>query len=159
MIHFYETYECKIDEKGRLKLPSSLIKLLQSSDSKNFVIKRSVFQECLEVYPLQPWQRLMEKINGLNRFIKKNADFIRMFTAGVKNTELDASDRLLIPKDLKQFASLHKEIVISGAGELFEIWDKAAYENAIAINEADFGKLTEEVMGGLTEGEDNLEIR
>ena len=48
---------------------------------------------------------------------------------------------------MKQFANLNKEIVISGAGELFEIWDKDAYEKVIATNEADFGKLTEEVMG------------
>ena len=149
MIHFYETYECKIDDKGRIKLPSSLVKLLQSSEDKNFVIKRAVFQNCLEVYPMQPWEKLMKKINGLNRFVKKNADFIRMFTAGVKNVELDSSERILIPKDLKQFASLHKEIVISGAGELFEIWDKEAYEKVIATNEVDFGKLTEEVMGGI----------
>lgn len=149
MIHFYETYECKIDDKGRIKLPSSLIKLLQSSEDKNFVIKRAVFQNCLEVYPMQPWEKLMKKINGLNRFVKKNADFIRMFTAGVKNVELDSSERILIPKDLKQFANLHKEIVISGAGELFEIWDKEAYEKVIATNEVDFGKLTEEVMGNI----------
>ena len=149
MIHFYETYECKVDDKGRLKLPSSLIKLLQSSDNKNFVIKRSVHQSCLEVYPMKPWEKLMKKINGLNRFVKKNADFIRMFTAGVKNVELDSSERILIPKDLKQFANLQKEVVVSGAGELFEIWDKDSYEKTIAINEADFGKLTEEVMGNM----------
>lgn len=154
MIHFYETYECKIDDKGRLKLPSALIKILQSSENKNFVIKRSVFQECLEVYPMKPWEKLMDKINRLNRFVKKNADFIRMFTAGVKNIELDSSERILIPKDLKQFAGLQKEIVIAGAGELFEIWDKNKYEKVISINEEDFGKLTEDVMGGIFENEE-----
>ena len=149
MIHFYETYECKVDDKGRIKLPSALIKLLQNSENKNFVIKRSVFQNCLEVYPMKPWEKLMNKINGLNRFVKKNADFIRMFTAGVKNVELDSSERILIPKDLKLFANLQKEIVIAGAGELFEIWDKDFYEKTIAISEPDFGKLTEEVMGDI----------
>ena len=147
MLNFYETYDCKIDDKGRLKLPSSLIKLLQSSDDKNFVVKRSVFQNCLEVYPMQPWEKLMKKINGLNRFVKKNADFIRMFTAGVKNVELDSSERILIPKDLKQYANLNKEIVIAGAGELFEIWDKESYEKVISANKEDFGQLTEDVMG------------
>ena len=65
-MNFYETYECKIDDKGRLKLPSSLVKLLQSSGDKNFVVKRSVFQNCLEVYPMKPWKNLIKKINGLN---------------------------------------------------------------------------------------------
>ena len=147
MKNFIGTYECKIDDKARLKVPSSLAKQMEEFGEDGFVVKRSVFQPCLEVYPMKHWDKMMHKINGLNRFVKKNADFIRMFTAGVKNVELDSSDRILIPKDLKQFANLNKEIVISGAGELFEIWDKDAYEKVIATNEADFGKLTEEVMG------------
>lgn len=147
MSQFYETYECKIDDKGRVKLPLSLIKYLEEITGKSLVIKRSVFQKCLEVYPVGDWERLMEKINGLNRFIKKNADFIRLFTAGVKKIEIDASERVLVPKDLKLFAGLTKEIVISGAGNFFEIWDKESYEKVIETNEEDFGKLTEEVMG------------
>ncbi|WP_392437160.1 division/cell wall cluster transcriptional repressor MraZ [Cruoricaptor ignavus] len=147
MNFFFETYECKIDDKGRLKLPSSLVKHLQSIDNQELVIKRAVFQKCLEVYPAKPWEKLMQKINGLNRFVKKNADFIRMFTAGVKSAEVDKAERILIPKDLKTFAGLEKDIVISGVGEFFEIWDKAAYEENIATNEADFAQLSEEVMG------------
>lgn len=147
MNFFFETYECKIDDKGRLKLPSSLVKHLQSIDNQELIIKRAVFQKCLEVYPAKPWEKLMQKINGLNRFVKKNADFIRMFTAGVKSAEVDKAERILIPKDLKTFAGLEKDIVISGVGEFFEIWDKAAYEENIATNEADFAQLSEEVMG------------
>ena len=147
MEHFYETYECKIDDKGRLKLPQSLISHLENITEKTFVIKRSVFQNCLEVYPLFQWNGVMEKLNGLNRFVRKNADFIRIFTAGVKNIEVDASERILVPKDLKIFAGLNKEVVVSGAGVFFEIWDKESYESVISISEDDFGKLTEEVMG------------
>ena len=147
MNYFFETYECKIDEKGRLKLPSQLIKHLENFPDKEIVVKRAVFQNCLEVYPMKPWEKLMNKVNGLNRFVKKNADFIRMFTAGVKIVEPDKAERILVPKDLKTFANLHKEIVISGVGEFFEIWDKEAYEENIRINEADFAKLSEEVMG------------
>lgn len=147
MNYFFETYECKIDDKGRLKLPSSLIKHLEKLGENDFVVKRAVFQKCLEVYPMKPWEKLMEKINGLNRFVKKNADFIRMFTAGVKTVELDKAERILIPKDLKIFANLNKDVVISGVGEFFEIWDKDAYEENINTNEADFAKLTEDVMG------------
>jgi hypothetical protein len=43
MIHFYETYECKMMTRQN-KAPSSLVKLLQSSEGKNFVIKRAVFR-------------------------------------------------------------------------------------------------------------------
>ena len=155
MNYFFETYECKIDEKGRLKLPTALMKHLQNFPDNELVVKRAVFQKCLEVYPLQPWDKLMNKINGLNRFVKKNADFIRLFTAGVKKVEVDKAERLLVPKDLKTFANLQKEIVISGVGEFFEIWDKEAYEENIKTNEADFASLSEEVMGFIDFTEDN----
>lgn len=147
MNYFFETYECKIDDKGRLKLPSSLVKHMEKFACNELVVKRSVFQKCLEVYPMKPWEKLMDKINGLNRFVKKNVDFIRLFTAGVKVVELDKAERILIPKDLKTFAGLEKDIVISGAGDFFEIWEKEAYEENINTNEADFAKLSEEVMG------------
>ena len=149
MNYFFETYECKIDDKGRLKLPSSLVKHMEKFAGNEFVVKRAVFQKCLEVYPMKPWEKLMEKINGLNRFVKKNTEFIRQFTAGVKTVELDKAERILIPKDLKIFAGLDKEIVISGAGDFFEIWDKDAYEENIKTNEADFAQLSEDVMGDI----------
>ena len=151
MINFIGTYECKIDDKGRLKVPSSLIKQMENFEDKTFVVKRSVFQSCLEVYPMKAWDKLMDKINKLNRFIKKNADFIRMFTAGVKTVELDSAGRMQISKDLTHFANLQKDIVITSAGELFEIWDKEVYEKVIATNEDDFANLAEDVMGALDE--------
>ena len=150
MKNFIGTYECRIDDKGRLKLPSSLVKQMGDFGDDSFVIKRAVFQPCLEVYPMKGWEQLMKKLNGLNRFIKKNADFIRMFTAGVKIVEPDNAGRLQISKDLTQFANLRKEIVITSAGELFELWDKEAYEKVISTSEEEFAKLAEEVMGDIS---------
>ncbi|MDN5626863.1 MAG: division/cell wall cluster transcriptional repressor MraZ [Weeksellaceae bacterium] len=155
MKNFIGTYECKIDDKGRIKLPASLTKQMEHFADEPFVIKRSVFQKCLEVYPMKPWEKLMAKINSLNRFVKKNADFIRMFTAGVKTVELDNAGRLQISKDLTQFANLEKEIVITSAGELFEIWDKVSYEKVIAVSETDFAGLAEDVMGNIDANELN----
>ena len=112
-----------------------------------FVLKRSVFQPCLELYPMQEWNVLMQKINGLNRFKKKNNDFIRKFQAGVKMVEVDSNGRLLIPKDLVGFAGISKEIVLSSAVNIIEIWDKDKYENTIDETSDDFAELAEEVMG------------
>jgi MraZ protein len=112
-----------------------------------FIIKRAVFQTCLELYPIEEWSKLMEKLNNLNRFIKKNNDFIRRFSAGVQMVELDAAERLLVPKNLADFAKIKKDIVLSSAINIIEIWDKELYE--IAIDEAtlDFSNLVEDVMG------------
>ena len=89
----------------------------------------------------------MEKINKLNRFKKKNNDFIRRFTAGVKVVELDAIDRLLVPRDLALIANINKEVVLSAAVNIIEIWDKEQYETAIDEAAVDFAALAEEVMG------------
>jgi MraZ protein len=141
------TYECKADAKGRVMFSSALKKQLLPVVSEGFVVKRAVFQPCLELYPMQEWNFMMEKINKLNRFVKKNNDFIRRFTAGVKVVELDASGRLLIPKDLCQFAGVEKQVVLSSAVNIIEIWDKDRYENAIDDATLDFADLAEEVMG------------
>ena len=141
------TYECKADIKGRLMLPVALKKQLAGSMGNGFVLKRAVFQPCIELYPAQEWEALMQKVNKLNRFKKKNNDFIRTFTAGVKVVDLDASGRLLIPKDLLGFAKIEKEIVVSSAVSIVEIWDKTQYEKAIDDAASDFAALAEEVMG------------
>jgi MraZ protein len=120
---------------------------LQPILNEGFVIKRAVFQPCLELYSIEEWNLMMAKINKLNRFVKKNNDFIRRFTAGVKMVEFDAAGRVLIPKDLCDFAGIKKQVVLSSAVNIIEIWDKDNYEKAIDAAAVDFADLAEEVMG------------
>ena len=141
------TYRCKADPKGRVKIPAALAKQLAGARQQAFVIKRAVFQPCLELYSLQEWNKLMEKVNKLNRFKKKNNDFIRRFTAGVKVVELDATDRLQIPRDLALIANIEKEVVLSATVNIIEVWNAAHYEKAIDEAAVDFAVLAEEVMG------------
>lgn len=147
MLNLIGTYECKADAKGRLMFSSAFKKQLVSVLQEGFVIKRSVFQPCLELYPMKEWELMMQKINALNRFVKKNNDFIRRFTAGVKIIELDASGRILIPKDLCDFAGIHKQIVMSSSVNIIEIWDKEKYEKTLNDAAVDFADLAEQVMG------------
>ena len=151
MQHFIGSYECKADIKGRIMLPAALKRQLNNSLDKGFVIKRAVFNKCLEVYPLNQWENLMDRVNKLNRFSKKNNDFIRRFTAGVKFVEIDATGRVLIPKDLTNYAKISKEVVVSSVVNILEIWDKTLYENAIDEATTDVAALAEEVMGDKNE--------
>ncbi|CAA0168931.1 Transcriptional regulator MraZ [Tenacibaculum maritimum] len=128
---------------------SAFKKQLSAVLQDGFVLKRAVFQPCLELYPMSEWQLMMAKINKLNRFVKRNNDFIRRFTAGVKLVELDASGRILIPKDLCQFAGIQKEIVLSSSVNIIEVWDKEKYEKVIDEEALDFADLAEEVMGNI----------
>lgn len=137
-------------------MPAPLKKQLTASLQSGFVLKRSVFQPCLELYPMEEWDAMIKKINKLNRFVKKNNDFIRRFTAGVKIVEVDALGRLLVPKDLVTFASISKDVVFSSAVNIVEIWDKDLYEKSISGEDMDFADLAEEVMGNINDDDNGI---
>ena len=130
-------------------IPVQLKKQLGAALQASFVLKRSVFHSCLELFTIESWNDVVKDINQLNRFVKKNNDFIRMFTAGVKLTDLDSSGRLLIPRDLKSFANIETEVVLSSSGNMIEIWNKSNYEKTVSDSESNFSKMAEEVMGNI----------
>ena len=156
MINFIGTYDCKADSKGRIMMPVALKNQMSPILNHGFVIKRSVFQPCLELYPMEEWNLLMQKMNKKNRFKKKNNDFIRRFSAGVKVVEIDATGRLLIPKNLVDIANIGKEVVLSSAINIIEIWDKSSYEKVLEDTAEDFAALAEEVMGD--DGDDGADV-
>jgi len=156
VLNLIGTYECKIDAKGRLMMPQAFKKQLAPVLQDGFVLKRAVFQKCLELYPMAEWNALSQKVNKLNRFNKKNDEFIRRFNAGVKLVEMDGSGRILISKDLHAFAQTKKEIVVNAAINVLEIWDKELYEKAIDEAALDFADLAEEVMGDQNDESDGI---
>ncbi|MCY4161355.1 MAG: division/cell wall cluster transcriptional repressor MraZ [Flavobacteriaceae bacterium] len=140
------TYDCKVDAKGRLMLPVGLKKQLSHSLDHGFVLKRAVFGKGLELYPMQQWNIVSQKINQLNRFVSNNIEFIRGFNAGSRIVDIDTSGRLLIPKDLVIWAGISKEIVITASVNILEIWDKKTYEESLMPSEK-LGELAQQVMG------------
>jgi len=153
MIHIIGTYECKADVKGRIMLPTALKKQLQKIINEGFIIKRSVFNQCLEIHPMSEWNLVVSQVNQLNRFVKKNNDFIRSYMSGLKLVDIDKSGRLLIPKDLFVYAEIDKEIVLSSSVNMIELWDKKKYEESVAKTLQNFSSLAEEVMGDQTKKE------
>ena len=147
MINILGTYECKADSKGRIMLPSPLKKQIAPVLKDGFVIKRSVFNKCLEIHPMSEWKKIVDQVNQLNRFVKKNNDFIRSYMSGLKIVNADSSSRVLIPKDLLEFAGLEKQIVLSSSVNIIEVWDKNKYEKSVSKSLKKFGDLAEEVMG------------
>ena len=133
--------------------PTALKSQLSAHVHEGFIVKRSVFHKCLELYPMSEWNNEIVGVNKLNRFVKKNNDFIRMFMAGVKVVELDSSGRILIPKDLCVFGNISKDIVLSSSVNRIEIWEKELYEKTINDDTVDFSSLAEEVMGEINKKE------
>lgn len=151
MVNILGTYECKVDVKGRFMFPAQYKQQLGDALKQSMVIKRSIFKKCLELFPNENWQEEMKKVNKINRFNKRHAEFATKFMDGVNFVDLDITGRLLIPKTLKTDSGITKEIVLISVIDRIEIWDKAAYEKAVDYDPDDFAALAEEVMGGSTE--------
>jgi MraZ protein len=150
MLKLYDGYECKLDNKGRVLLPTKLKSELAGIIEKGFILKRSIFSQCLELWPKDVWEEKLVEVNKLNRFVKKNADFIRRFLAGVTTIEVDSGGRINLPNHLMAFAGITKSIVITSQLDILELWDKDRYEAKVGFDDEadDFGDLAEEVMGG-----------
>ncbi|MDX1667725.1 MAG: MraZ N-terminal domain-containing protein, partial [Saprospiraceae bacterium] len=71
-------YECKLDAKGRMRVPSSLLDQLEGHETQQFVINRG-FEKCLTLYPKDVWKRIADEVNQLNTYKKINRTFLRYF--------------------------------------------------------------------------------
>jgi len=154
MINLLGEYDCKMDAKGRLMLPTGLRKQLESMIHEGFVINRDIHEKCLVLYPTQEWDKVSRQLSKLNRFIRKNALFIRKFNNGATPLQIDGTGRVLLPKSLTDHAELQKEVKVIGNGERVEIWSKDQYSSMLDSDEIDFSELAEEVMGNISTSED-----
>lgn len=163
MINIKGTYECKVDIKGRFMFPFNFKKQLESIIDKGFIIKRSVFDKCLELYPDEVWDKELEQINGLNRFVKDNIKFITAFMSGHTPVSLDTTGRILIPKHLMDFAGIKTDkdknkIVLVSAIDRINIWDKEEYDKEILKLNKEYSELAEKVMGNRNKQKDNNDV-
>ncbi len=139
-------YECKIDAKGRMRLPSGLINQLGERESHNFVINRG-FEKHLMLYPEEVWDRITEEVNSLNLYTKKNRDFVRYFYRGAQKVTMDSADRILVTKRLLEYAEVNKEVILSAYNDRIEIWAREEYERILDEEPDDFSDLAEDVLG------------
>lgn len=142
-------YECKIDAKGRMRIPSPLIRQLGSEGTHTFVINRGI-EKCLTLYPKSVWDKIRQKVSRLNTYIKKNRDFIRYFYRGASEVALDSSDRILLSKRLTEYAGIGSVAILFAVNDRIEIWAKDDFDNVWNEEPEDFSNLAEEVMGQST---------
>ena len=153
MTNLIGEFECKLDAKGRIMVPSGLVKQLPEEALNKFVVNRG-FEKCLVLYPKNEWETISKEINQLNLYNKKNRDFVRYFFRGATELGMDGSNRLLFPKKLLEYAAIEKELVLFAFSNRIEVWDKASYENMMTNEPEDFADLAEEVMGKKSENHD-----
>ncbi len=148
MITFIGQYSCKVDEKGRIMLPTAFKKQLPQDEQDRFVVKPDVFEKCLVIYPVREWEKLDKMIRSrTNSFNPEHARFLRMFYHGSAEITLDASNRMLLPKRLIEYGGLGREAILAGQSGKIEIWSVEMYENASRAP-SDFALMAEKILGG-----------
>jgi MraZ protein len=143
---FLGEFEATLDAKGRFLLPVGFKKQLPDGEELRFVINRG-FEECLSLYPVKNWEPLFARIKALNDFEPETRAFRRQFLNGATYVEPDSAGRLLIPPNLKDHASLQKDIVLVAVGEKLEIWDSNKYKQLFdSFSPEAFSALANSVM-------------
>ena len=140
-------FECKIDAKGRVRLPRALIRQIGGSGTPAFTVNRG-FEKHLILYPKDVWEKKTTEINQLNIYNVKHRQAIRYFYRGASEVTLDSVDRILLPKSLLEYADIEKEVVLFAYQEQIEIWSKSEYEQMLGEEPEDFSELANEVFSG-----------
>ena len=139
-------YLCRLDSKGRIKVPAGLKKQLNPANDGKFVINRG-FEQHLALYPFDEWSQIDERLDKLNSFKKENRLFVRAFKRGATVLTLDSADRLLLPKRLLGYAGVSGECLLATRNNVIDIWDAKVYDEVMNVDSDDFADLAERVMG------------
>lgn len=143
-------YYCKLDAKGRLLLPSGFKEQLGEALNEGFVLRPGLFETCLDVYGMDDWRKLQEKLGRLNPFKKENLVMARRINAGARLVKMDASGRLQIPKDLVEKCGFVKDVVITSLPDRMQIWGREQMERSNAeMSDEDFARLLENRLGNI----------
>jgi MraZ protein len=151
--NFFGEYECKLDEKGRLRLPSAILNQLGENNSRDFVANRG-FERCLYLFPKDVWTVKLNEVQGLNEYLSEVRQFKRYFYRGATEFTPDKADRILLPKILLDYAGIDKTLIITAVGEYLEVWSAEAYKDIVNAEPADISALAQKIAHLRTKGSD-----
>jgi len=148
MASFIGEYKAKVDDRGRLVFPSAFKELCADTLKQGFVVKKSLFADCLEMFAYSEWERDSQEVRSrLNLF---NPEHDRFWRAYMRDRALVVPDeqygRITIPKELLDSVGIQKEVVFAGKDFKIEIWAKEKNE-AGKISENEFVDLAQKILG------------
>jgi len=150
MIYPIGEYSCKLDAKGRLLLPSSFKEQLGSALDEGFVLRPGLYEPCLDMFGMDDWRKLQERLGKMNSFKKETLIIQRKINAGARLVKIDSSGRLQIPKDLFEKCGMVKDVVISSLTDRMQIWGQEQLDKFNAeISDEDFMKMLEDNLGNV----------
>lgn len=147
MLSFIGDYLCKADNKFRIVVPSSFRKGMMTAGQTVFVLRKNIFESCIDMYPYNEWELLVAGLGSrLSSFDRKHAAFLRELYRGAQEVEMDGNGRILIPRRLLEDIGVDREMILVGQNAKIEIWESGRYERSTVGGEG-FEQLTREVLG------------
>lgn len=137
-----------MDDKGRIKMPSSLRKQFPTADANKFMIAKDI-EDCLVIYPLKTWEQQEALLRKLNPFNTNHQKFVNAVTNGLTEIELDSADRFLVSKSLTRYLGGGKDVVMKGKFDRIQVWDAAKYEQYTQGNISNIQGLADEAASYL----------
>mgnify|MGYP002855172869 CR=1 FL=1 len=137
---FYGSFIHSLDDKGRVVIPA---KMREQTGTKLFIMKG--FDGALSIFQEESFNKMMEEFSKLPFNHKASRDYMRTQLASVCELEIDRIGRVQIPSAMLAKYHIGKEVVILGALDHIEIWDKKAFEQYDNQTESDFEKTAEEL--------------
>jgi MraZ protein len=133
-----------LDQKGRLIIPAPFREILSSIHSSKVIITNEVFDRCLCAYPVDEWQKLIDKVNEMPQTSDAIKYFMRRVIGSAVECEIDKQGRVLVSSALRVDAGLNSEVVILGLGNRVEIWNRDEFEGVADPSKIDKQSFKEE---------------
>ena len=136
-----------LDAKGRLTLPAKHRETMALECAGNLVLTAHPHR-CLLLYPQPAWEPIQAKVTALSSFDKQSSGLQRLLVGFAEDVALDSAGRLLVSPELRDFASLGKEVMLVGQGSHFELWSKEAWRAQLEqVMQADSFEMPKELEG------------
>ncbi|GBD86337.1 cell division protein MraZ [bacterium BMS3Abin03] len=142
---FRGQFKYSVDSKGRISIPAKLRRHVAPDANETFIMTKGT-ATCIDIYPLDQWQHIEEKLLKLNPFNPADAKFIRMISQFASEDTMDSQARILIPQPLIEYAKIEKEVLILGALKKIEVWNPKIYEEYINQTGESYEQIAAKVM-------------
>ena len=148
MTGFFGKHTAKIDDKGRIVIPSG-IKSVVPADQMQFVIRKDMYSNCLEMYTWQEWANMSQAVRS-KLDLAFDEDHIRYWRTYMSDTVTVVPDaklgRITIPREILDKAGIDKEVVFLGVDYKVEIWAKEELESG-RLSADEFRQMGKKISG------------
>lgn len=145
MSSFKGSFNYTVDSKGRINIPAKMRKNLSPDANESFVITRG-FENCIFVYPNDEWAKREAELAKLQQTNRDDRLFTRLLLQYAADVELDGQHRIVLTKELMEYAKISGDVLILGVFDRIEVWNPEEYKKYLEAQSKDYVTVAENVF-------------